>query len=126
MSQKLLLHLYSKIHDYSLKCIFQPLSQDARERRNESIDAAITITQNINSARDVSRAIREQFDHKSGGQLELTVPGSESDTVTSIPEDIDVQVTIERTVRLDQRSMGYGLENYSRSGRFARETQSRG
>ncbi|KAL0956219.1 hypothetical protein HGRIS_002375 [Hohenbuehelia grisea] len=108
MSQRLLIHL----HDASI------------ERRNESINAAVTITQNLESAYSVSHAVRTQFEQKSAG-FQLTVPDFESsEGSTELPEHMDVQVRIERTIKLeDQRPRTYELEDYSRSGRstFSRE-----
>ncbi|KAJ7212039.1 hypothetical protein GGX14DRAFT_314956, partial [Mycena pura] len=62
MSQNLNLKLLIHLHDASV------------ERRNESINAAVTITQKLLSAREVSRAIRSQFESKNGMGLDLTVP----------------------------------------------------
>ncbi|KAJ7287759.1 hypothetical protein C8J57DRAFT_1284841 [Mycena rebaudengoi] len=106
MSQKLLIHL----HDASLQL------------RNESIAAAVTITQEITSARDVNRALRSQFESKGGGLgLQLTVPDFEIDSVRSGPahrDDMpDVHVRIERTVRMERLPRVYELEDYSRQGR---------
>ncbi|KAJ7188547.1 hypothetical protein C8R46DRAFT_1055025 [Mycena filopes] len=93
MSQRLLIHL----HEVSV------------ERRNESLGAAITVTQHFASARDVSRAVRSQFESKNGG-FDLT------------DDDVDVEVRIERTVRVErvERVRGFELENYSRTARSYR------
>ncbi|KAJ7072551.1 hypothetical protein C8F01DRAFT_1243595 [Mycena amicta] len=101
MSGKLLIHLHGKALYASV------------ERRNESIDGAITVTQQLSSARDVSRAIRSQFESKSGGRLDLTVPDFES-SVDGVHEDVDVQVRVERTVRVEPLAKIYELEDYSR------------
>ncbi|KAJ6558497.1 hypothetical protein DFH09DRAFT_1036991 [Mycena vulgaris] len=109
MSQKLLIHL----HDASV------------ERRNESIGAAVTITQHIASARDVSRAIRSQFQSKSGMDFDLTVPDFDLDSIRSgaaIPDDVDVQVRVERTVRMERIPRVYELEDYSRNARSTRHS----
>ncbi|KAJ7209626.1 hypothetical protein GGX14DRAFT_499016 [Mycena pura] len=101
MSQKLLIHL----HDASV------------ERRNESINAAVTITQKLSSAREVSRAIRSQFESKNGMGLDLTVPDFDLEAELSegkLQEEVDVQVRIERTVRMEPVPVVYELENYSR------------
>lgn len=128
MSQRLLVHLYGSFHQRTLNCDDLTYALDAsRERRNDSIDAAVTITQNIDSARDVSRAIRTQFENKSA-PFELTVPDFDSETITGCPDmadDVGVSVRIERTMKLDRRSRAYELENYSRTGRPSREFQSR-
>ncbi|KAF8070358.1 hypothetical protein FPV67DRAFT_1668221 [Lyophyllum atratum] len=81
MSQRLLMHL----HDAS------------RERRNESIEEAITVTQHLDSARQISRAIRSQFEPKSGGGFDLTVPDFELGTdpgQAEPPEDLEVQILV--------------------------------
>ncbi|KAF9467334.1 hypothetical protein BDZ94DRAFT_1249105 [Collybia nuda] len=111
MSQRLLIHLYDV----------------SRERRNDSINEAITITQNLESARDVARAIRTQFEQKTGNGFELTVPDFDLSTHHEMSESHEggVQVRIEHTVKLDRRLRTFELENYSRTGRHSRETQSR-
>lgn len=100
------------------------LADASLERRNESIDAAVTITQTIDSHRQVSRAIRSQFAHKSSG-FELTVPDFDLNTLESGPEDdlSAVEVRIERTVKVERRPKKYELENYSRNfGNVSRES----
>ncbi|KAJ7668461.1 hypothetical protein DFH06DRAFT_1181774 [Mycena polygramma] len=101
MSQRLLIHL----HDASL------------ERRNESI-AAVTVTHHVGSARDVSRAIRSQFESKSG-RFDLTVPDFDVESADphahNAQEEVDVHVRIERTVRMERMPRVYELEDYSRS-----------
>jgi len=100
MSQRLLIHL----HEASV------------ERRNESIGAAVTITQHMTSARDVSRAIRSQFESKNGMGLELTVPDFDLESgAPGSEEDVDVHVRIERTVKIERVQKTYELENYSRT-----------
>ncbi|KAJ6497819.1 hypothetical protein C8R45DRAFT_984349 [Mycena sanguinolenta] len=105
MSQRLLIHL----HEASV------------ERRNESIDAAVTISQHIASARDVSRALRSQFESKSGAGFDLTVPDfdveSLSRTAPDVDRDAEVHVRIERTVRMERVPRVYELEDYSRTAR---------
>ncbi|KAJ6593634.1 hypothetical protein B0H19DRAFT_28506 [Mycena capillaripes] len=108
MSQRLLIHL----HDASV------------ERRNESIAAAVTITQHIASVRDVSRAIRSQFESKNGMGFNLTVPDFDLESVSAPQEDVDVHVRIERTVRMERTPRVYELENYSRSANV-RSTRSK-
>ncbi|KAK7472972.1 hypothetical protein VKT23_001076 [Stygiomarasmius scandens] len=100
MSQRLLMHL----HEASL------------ERRNLSIDDAITISQSISSARDTARIFRSQFDSKTGLTDLLTIPDFETSSMESIsefPEEVNVQVRVEKTVKVEHRL--YTLENYSRS-----------
>jgi len=114
MSQRLLVHL----HDAS------------RERRNESIEEAITVTQHLDSARQISRAIRSQFERKSSGAgaYDLTVPDFELGTdlgQAELSEDLEVQVRIEHTVKLDRRLRTFELENYSRSERCSQDIHSR-
>jgi hypothetical protein len=104
MSQRLLIHLYDA----------------SRERREEDLDGAeITITKNIGTARDISRVVRTQFDHKSDTPFELARrPHTESGTEEGeYPDDIGVQVRIERTVRLNHYARTYELEDYTRSRR---------
>lgn len=113
MSQRLLLHLHAA----------------SRERRNESINAAVTITQTIESARQVSRAMRSQFEQKRSDAFDLTVPDFDLETMESghgAHEDTGVEVRIERTVRFEKNTkIPYGLENYSRPGTSSgRDTQS--
>ncbi|KAJ7124979.1 hypothetical protein C8R44DRAFT_781962 [Mycena epipterygia] len=110
MAQKLIIHL----HDMSV------------ERRNQSIGAAVTVTQQIVSARDVSHAIRSQFESKNGMGLELTVPDFNFDSIpctSPIHEDVDVQVRIERTVRMERLPHVYELEDYSRNARTTRRSK---
>jgi len=105
MSQRLLIHL----HEASV------------ERRNESIGAAVTITQHIASARDVSRAIRSQFESKNGGGFDLTVPDFDLESLACAEpanaEEAEVHVRIERTVRMEQVPRVYELEDYSRNAK---------
>ncbi|KAF5345273.1 hypothetical protein D9758_008497 [Tetrapyrgos nigripes] len=103
MSQRLLIHL----HDASL------------ERRFGSIDEAVTISQGVSSARDVTRIIRSQFDSKTGlVSLDLTIPDFElesSDCGTfEHADEVSVQVRVEKTVKVERRPKTYTLENYSR------------
>ncbi|KAJ7078844.1 hypothetical protein B0H15DRAFT_859491 [Mycena belliarum] len=109
MSQKLLIHL----HDASV------------ERRNESVAAAATVTRYITSAREVSRAIRSQFESKNERDHDLTVPDFDVESVRSgrsLPEDVDVEVRVERTVRIERERdrRAYELEDYSRTARSTR------
>lgn len=100
------------------------LTEASRERRNESIDAAITITQHIGTARDVSRAMRSQYERKSNAAFDLTVPDFDLNIIESYPElpdGVDVEVRIERTVMLERRSRTYELEDYSRNARISRD-----
>jgi len=110
MSQKLLIHL----HEASI------------QRRNESIGAAITITQHMTSARDVSRALRWQFESKNDIGLDLTVPDFDLESMRSGPSispDVDVQVRVERTVRMERLPHVYELEDYSRNSRSTRHSK---
>lgn len=96
------------------------------ERRNQSIGDAVTVTQQIVSARDVSHAIRSQFESKNDMGLELTVPDFDFDSIpcaSHIHEDVDVQVRIERTVRMERLPHVYELEDYSRSARTTRRSK---
>lgn len=132
MSQRLLIHLYG-LCNHSWCLIIPPtltcyILDASRQRRNESINEAITITQNLESARDVTNAIRSQFEQKSNG-FELTVPDFDLSTHHGISEEghgvESVHVRIEHTVKLDRRLRTFELENYSRTGRHSRDTQSR-
>ncbi|KAG6866666.1 hypothetical protein C0991_000776 [Blastosporella zonata] len=107
MSQRLLLHL----HDVS------------RKRRNESIEEAITVMQHLDSAHQISHALRSQFERKSGPTFDLTIPDFELDHDHG--DDIEVQVRVEHTVELDRRLRTYELENYSRSEGYIQDLRSR-
>ncbi|KAJ7874759.1 hypothetical protein B0H14DRAFT_2502004 [Mycena olivaceomarginata] len=104
MSQRLLIHLHVEA---------------SVERRNESIDAAVTITQHLASARDVSRAVRSQFESKNGAGFDLTVPEFDLESLagSASHEDTEVHVRIERTVRMERMPRTYELEDYSRNAR---------
>ncbi|RDB24820.1 hypothetical protein Hypma_008004 [Hypsizygus marmoreus] len=81
MSQRLLMHLYGV----------------SRQRRDESIEEAITITQNLDSARIVSRAIRTQFEQKSG-PLDLTIPDFDLGTDPGQAEIPDENLEIQKII----------------------------
>lgn len=89
------------------------------ERRNKSIGAAVTITQQIATAREVSHVIRSQFESKNGRGIDLTVPDFDLESVhyaaPLTEEDAEVHVRIERTVRLERMPRKYNLEDYSRN-----------
>jgi len=104
MSQRLLIHLYDA----------------SREHREDDLSGAeITITKNIGSARDISRVVRTQFDHKNETPFELARrPHIESGTEEGeYPDDIGIQVRIEKTVKLNHYARNYELEDYTRSRR---------
>ncbi|KAF7340449.1 hypothetical protein MVEN_01965100 [Mycena venus] len=105
MSQRLLIHLY----------------EASVERRNESIGAAVTITQQIAAARDVSHAIRSQFESKNGRGFDLTVPDFDLESAyyaaPMTEKDAEVHVRIERTVKMERMPRVYNLEDYSRNAR---------
>ncbi|KAJ7039162.1 hypothetical protein C8F04DRAFT_950435, partial [Mycena alexandri] len=108
-SQRLLIHLHAEA---------------SVERRNESIGAAVTITRHIASTRDVSRAMRSQFESKNGLSFNLTVPDFDLESMpgTSVHDSctdvsVDVEVRIERTVRMEPVPRVYELEDYSRPAR---------
>lgn len=110
MSQRMLIHLHNA----------------TRERNHETTEKGITITENLGSARDVSHAVRTQFEPKdSGATFDLTFP-RRGQTDTAIPEDPDidpnlsVQVRVERTVKLDRALRSYELEDYTMSSRQRR------
>ncbi|KAF7335588.1 hypothetical protein MVEN_02213100 [Mycena venus] len=89
------------------------------ERRNESINAAVTITQRITTARNVSHAIRSQYESKSARGFDLTVPDFDLESAhygaPVTEEDAEVHVRIERTVRMERMPRVYDLEDYSRN-----------
>ncbi|KAG6812542.1 hypothetical protein H0H92_002311 [Tricholoma furcatifolium] len=100
MSQRLLLHLY----DASCK------------RRDESHGGVITVSRPLESSRQVSYALRTQFEQKSTGTFELSVPDfADEEDPRDIPDEIEVQVRVEHSVKLDRRLGTFELENYSRS-----------
>lgn len=77
----------------------------------------MTITQDIQSPHEISRAIRSQFDRKTGLGFELTVPDFEIHSIPrseQTPEMRGVQVKIERTVNVERVPSTYSLEDYSR------------
>lgn len=88
----------------------------SREKHNESMDP-ITITQQLESARDVSRAIRTQFENKGRNMTPDLEEGRDS------PDGYNIEVRVERTVRLGHRPrvQNYELENYSKAGRRSRD-----
>ncbi|KAH6914222.1 hypothetical protein BKA70DRAFT_1260775 [Coprinopsis sp. MPI-PUGE-AT-0042] len=106
MSQRLLIHLYDA----------------SREREDEgSYNEAVTISQHIGSARDVSRVIREHLDNKRGVPVDFTRSAGGVNTTTSQHRVTfpDVEVHVERTVK-NHRGRGYAgyeLEDYSRRSR---------
>ncbi|TFK25561.1 hypothetical protein FA15DRAFT_668453 [Coprinopsis marcescibilis] len=107
MSQRLLIHLYDA----------------SRERQAGSYDEAVTISQNVGTAREVSRVIRTHLDSKHGLPLDFSRAAYEIDPnlqnrQVTFPDDVGVQVRVERTVRRDRRALDrYELEDYSRRSR---------
>ncbi|KAL4266568.1 Transmembrane protein [Pleurotus pulmonarius] len=105
MCQRLLLHLHNASMD----------------RRMASLEEAVTITQDIDSARAASRALRSQFEKDTRNTFDLTVPDFDSSIgghESELPSHVDVQVRIERTVKVETRPRTFELENYSRSAQF--------
>jgi len=105
---------------------FLSYADASRERReNDSLEGAeITITKNIGTAREVSRVVRAQFDHKTTGSTPFELarrPRSSSVTDdTDYPgegEEPSVQVRIEKTVKMKTFARTYELEDYSRRSR---------
>lgn len=105
MSQRLLVHLY-----------------DASRARDAGTYAeAITISQDVGTHRDVSRAIRAHLDNKHGLELDRNRATFQRGPVDPnlhqvvFPEDVQVavQVRVERTVRRNRYGRGYELEDYS-------------
>ncbi len=91
----------------------------------QTINTEMTITRDIENARDVSHALRSQFRPKSGLSFELTVPDFDMLTTNEYPETPEVHVRIERTVTAEQgTATGFTLEDYSR-GSEARLQRSR-
>lgn len=102
MSQRLLIHLHNA----------------ATERRNESLDQVITISQTMESQRQISAAMRSQLDRKSNySNLQLTIPDISLSSTDTGPESGGIEVRIERTFKVDRRPGSYSLENYSRNAR---------
>ncbi|KAF4599742.1 hypothetical protein EYR40_006841 [Pleurotus pulmonarius] len=91
------------------------------DRRMASLEEAVTITQDIDSARAASRALRSQFEKDTRNTFDLTVPDFDSSIgghESELPSHVDVQVRIERTVKVETRPRTFELENYSRSAQF--------
>ncbi|KAG9220986.1 hypothetical protein CCMSSC00406_0002414 [Pleurotus cornucopiae] len=91
------------------------------DRRMASLEEAVTITQDIDSARAASRALRSQFEKDTRNTFDLTVPDFDSSIgghESELPSHVDVQVRIERTVKVEMRPRTFELENYSRSAQF--------
>lgn len=91
------------------------------DRRTASLEEAVTITQDIDSARAASRALRSQFEKDTGNTFDLTVPDFDSSIGghgSELPSHVDVHVRIERTVKVETRPRTFELENYSRSAQF--------
>ncbi|KAG2015848.1 hypothetical protein CC2G_009077 [Coprinopsis cinerea AmutBmut pab1-1] len=110
MSQRLLIHLYDA----------------SRERDEGSYNEAVTISQNVGTAREVSRVVRSRLDSKHGVPFDFTRstvqvdPNAPNHHQVTFPDDVGVQVRVERTVRRDRfahRYAGYELEDYSRRSR---------
>jgi len=103
MSQRLLVHLYDA----------------SRERReDESFEAAITISKNVEGAHNISRAVRSQFEHKSTDPFVLSRHARDSGEAGDFQDDLGVQVRIERTVKLKHYKRTIELEDYSRRSRM--------
>ncbi|KAF8200740.1 hypothetical protein BJ912DRAFT_579075 [Pholiota molesta] len=101
MSQRLLIHLYDA----------------SRERRDSEDydDPAVTISKNIPAPRDVSRVVRTNFDKNSNTPFDLSRRVTEAMSGdTGYPDDVNVEVRIERTVKLNHYTKTYELEDYSR------------
>ncbi|KAF7375932.1 hypothetical protein MSAN_00007800 [Mycena sanguinolenta] len=121
MSQRLLIHLHGDPPHVMPSAELTTALEASVDRRNESIDAAVTITQHLASARDVSRALRSQFESKSGAGFDLTVPDFDLEALSRTGDeedkDAEVHVRIERTVRMERTPRVYELEDYSRTAR---------
>ena len=99
-------------------------SVDASREREEdgSYDEAVTISQHIGTARDVSRVIREHLDSKRGVPLDFSRPVGETGGNNGPHHRVtfpDVEVHVERTIK-NHRARGYAgyeLEDYSRRSR---------
>lgn len=120
MSQKLLIHLYGPFQHFERLHISNRLFSDAsRERREEEDfeDAAITISKNISTHRDISRVVRTNFDKSRSSPFEFSRRARNSLESNESPEHVDVQVRIEKTVKLNHYTRTYELEDYSRRTR---------
>ncbi|RXW21328.1 hypothetical protein EST38_g4524 [Candolleomyces aberdarensis] len=84
MSQRLLIHLYDA----------------SRERNEGSYIEAVTISQNVNTARDVSRVVRARFDRKQSIPFDPSRPAFEVEPTNPnhhnvvFPEDLGVQILV--------------------------------
>ncbi|KAJ2916283.1 hypothetical protein MD484_g4094, partial [Candolleomyces efflorescens] len=84
MSQRLLIHLYDA----------------SRERNEGSYVEAVTLSQNVNTARDVSRVVRARFDRKGSVPFDPSRPAFEIEPSNPhhhnvvFPEDLGVQVLV--------------------------------
>ncbi|KAI5890413.1 uncharacterized protein SCHCODRAFT_01098598 [Schizophyllum commune H4-8] len=111
MSMKLLLHLH------------ESPGRTPSEDTWPGPAASITFTRPIDSMQDRTHALRSLQSQKRHTALELSaVPEDDAmykghSNDFEMPEQVDVEVHIERTVRIEHRPAVYALEDYTRAGR---------
>lgn len=65
--------------------------------------------------RDISRVVRTNFDKNSTSPFEFSRrPHNSLESEAEHPKDIDVEVRIERTIKLNHYTRTYELEDYTR------------
>ncbi|KAF9476367.1 hypothetical protein BDN70DRAFT_882542 [Pholiota conissans] len=102
MSQRLLIHLYDA-------------SRERRDSEDEYDHHAVTISKSISAPQDVSRVVRTNFGKSSGTPFDLSRRVTEAlSGDTGYPDDVNVEVRIERTVKVNHYPRTYELEDYSR------------
>ncbi|KAL1736261.1 hypothetical protein EV714DRAFT_198876 [Schizophyllum commune] len=111
MSMKLLLHLH------------ESPGRTPSEDTWPGPAASITFTRPLDSMQDRTHALRSLQSQKRHTALELSaVPADDAmykghSNDLEMPDQVDVEVHIERTVRIEHRPAVYALEDYSRAGR---------
>lgn len=90
----------------------------------DSYANAVTISHNLNDARDISRISRSHIGKKRGPTIGSFDPSTRNAAETPthpsqkgvvLPEDLGVQVRIERTIQRTIHSQTFELEDYSRT-----------
>ncbi|KAF9528511.1 hypothetical protein CPB83DRAFT_313968 [Crepidotus variabilis] len=106
MTQRLLIHLYDA-------------SREHREEEDlELAGAALTLSKNVTGHRNISRVVRSQFDKNQTDPFDLGGGPRDSTSTSEYPEDLNVSVRIERTVKSKRVSRTLELEDYSRRSRM--------
>lgn len=89
----------------------------------ESEDAVFTITTDALSPREVSEAVRMELGHKHSTphsfafQQQLLRSNLEQTPDPNHPEEFDVHVRVERTVKVERLPRAVQMEDYSRRSR---------